>query len=226
MNRLLSGGYRQGARHSLVEACHVLTSWGYYQAAQLGQRDQSFTMELKLAGDCLRIVFTRDYLPCYQDIGLTFTPCNYGNERMWFVCPACARRVAKLYMPDTLFRNQFGQRVHTQEWKCRNCWNLSYLQRSSNRAYGLSETYRLRAERIKTRWLGEGDQWFVKPKWKHHKSYAKRARQYVDLLQRADRQLSKFMGGALPFPVEGALFKNPLGKNLPKGIETDLDAPL
>jgi len=28
---------------------------------------------------------------------LTWTPCNYGSDRPWFVCPGCDRRAAILY---------------------------------------------------------------------------------------------------------------------------------
>lgn len=34
-----------------------------------------------------------------EPVRLTWTPCNYGGERPWFVCPGarCGRRVGKLY---------------------------------------------------------------------------------------------------------------------------------
>ena len=28
-----------------------------------------------------------------------YTPCNYGGERRWLLCPRCFKRVAKLYRP-------------------------------------------------------------------------------------------------------------------------------
>lgn len=37
-----------------------------------------------------------------ERIELTWTPCNYGGERPWFVCPSCGRRAAVLFC-DTRF---------------------------------------------------------------------------------------------------------------------------
>ena len=46
---------------------------------------------------------------------LSWTPCNYGGERAWFICPAqgCKRRVAKLYLGGEIFA-------------CRHCYRLAY----------------------------------------------------------------------------------------------------
>lgn len=54
-----------------------------------------------------------------QMIPITQTECNYGGERVWFVCPTCNRRVG------TLYRKPLGIL-----FLCRNCQNLTYqLQR-------------------------------------------------------------------------------------------------
>lgn len=64
-------------------------------------------------------------------VELTTTPCNYGYERYWFICPfvrngvKCGRRVGVLYKDN----GYFG---------CRHCHNLSYSSRNENamfRAY-------------------------------------------------------------------------------------------
>ncbi|MBC7324960.1 MAG: hypothetical protein H5T99_06565, partial [Moorella sp. (in: Bacteria)] len=38
-------------------------------------------------------------------VPLAYTPCNYGGERPWFVCPGrgCGRRAAKLYLKGGIF---------------------------------------------------------------------------------------------------------------------------
>jgi hypothetical protein len=46
-------------------------------------------------------------------ISLALTPCNYGRERPWFLCPGCGRRVAILYLGGKYFR-------------CRRCHGLVY----------------------------------------------------------------------------------------------------
>lgn len=55
-------------------------------------------------------------------IPLTTTPCVYGGQRYWFICPwykngvYCGRRVAKLYKDGDYFA-------------CRHCYNLTYESR-------------------------------------------------------------------------------------------------
>lgn len=52
-------------------------------------------------------------------IRLVTTPCNFGGERLWFICPltvddrACKRRVGMLYECNSF-------------WGCRHCFNLTY----------------------------------------------------------------------------------------------------
>ncbi len=50
-----------------------------------------------------------------QDLEITTTPCYFGNERIWFLCPVCTRRVGTLYKPPA--KNML---------LCRKCHNLSY----------------------------------------------------------------------------------------------------
>lgn len=61
-----------------------------------------------------------------QNIEITTTPCNFGNERIWFLCPACNRRIATLYKPlakDVLL--------------CRKCHGLRYMKPRYNKMQGL-----------------------------------------------------------------------------------------
>ena len=55
-------------------------------------------------------------------VRLSWTPCNFGGSRPWFVCPGvvsghyCGRRVAKLYGAGKYFL-------------CRHCYDLTYESR-------------------------------------------------------------------------------------------------
>lgn len=49
---------------------------------------------------------------CRYPVLLNWTPCQYGGERPWFLCPSCRRRVAILY----------GGAV----FACRHCHALAY----------------------------------------------------------------------------------------------------
>lgn len=54
-----------------------------------------------------------------QEIKLDRTPCNYGGERKWFLCPHCHTRVAVLYGADVQF-------------SCRHCYRLPYASQGED----------------------------------------------------------------------------------------------
>lgn len=58
-----------------------------------------------------------------QLIKCTSTKCNYGGDRVWFLCPTCDRRVGTLYRQplNILFL-------------CRHCHNLTYDLRKYHRS--------------------------------------------------------------------------------------------
>lgn len=97
-------------------------------------------------------------------VWLDRTPCHYGGERVWFLCPArgCGRRVALLY----------GGAV----FACRHCYDLAYpVQRED-----ASDRAARRAEKLRER-LGwecglfdlDGD----KPKGMHWRTFHRLATQ-------------------------------------------------
>lgn len=53
-----------------------------------------------------------------QAVQLVTTPCNYGQQRVWFACPHCGRKAALLYLGFKL--------------ACRRCHKMAYeVQRES-----------------------------------------------------------------------------------------------
>ncbi len=48
-----------------------------------------------------------------QVVGLARTPCHFGGQRSWFLCPCCYRRVGVLYLGQSGFL-------------CRHCYALPY----------------------------------------------------------------------------------------------------
>ncbi len=69
-----------------------------------------------------------------EQVHLTWTQCNYGGRRPWFVCPgqACGRRVALLYSAG-------------QHYRCRHCYRLAYAcQREGVADRALSRTQNIR----------------------------------------------------------------------------------
>ncbi len=67
-----------------------------------------------------------------QIVSLTWTPCNYGGKRPWFLCPECGRRVAVLY-------------AQGRSLSCRRCCNLNYpCQRQDEANRLLSKVQKIR----------------------------------------------------------------------------------
>ena len=88
-----------------------------------------------------------------QSIMLDRTPCNYGGERVWFLC-GCGQRVTRLFLAP--------RRV-----ACRHCLNLTYSSQVEN--------FSARAFRRRDRFLeklgGELIHIHVKPKNMHRRTW-------------------------------------------------------
>lgn len=60
------------------------------------------------------------------EVSLSWSFCNYGRERPWFICPGkgCGRRVAKLYLAGRYFL-------------CRHCHDLVYSSQRERKEFRL-----------------------------------------------------------------------------------------
>jgi hypothetical protein len=100
-----------------------------------------------------------DWTDVDYSIQLTRTPCRFGGERTWFLCPGrgCGRRVAKLYCAGRYY-------------VCRHCGDLAYSsQREDAGDRALS-----RAQAIRKRLGGSANMLMPfppKPKGMHWKTY-------------------------------------------------------
>ena len=142
-------------------------SWNWYRDDMLrasilietGTRD--VTLRYTASNDGQRV--NHDYA-----VSLTWTECNYGGERPWFLCPRCLRRVAILYGGP--------------KFVCRHCRELAYpVQRETD-----NDRIIRRADAIRERlgWKpgilnGEGS----RPKGMHWKTYERLLMEYRDLAQ-------------------------------------------
>ena len=70
-----------------------------------------------------------------QKIEVTSTPCHFGKERFWFICPKCKKRIGTLYKPPT--QNIF---------LCRKCHDLKYMSSSHHRMFEEKMRKNLRKE--------------------------------------------------------------------------------
>jgi len=115
-------------------------------------------------------------------IQLTRTPCRFGGERTWFVCPGrgCGRRVAKLYSVGRYY-------------VCRHCGNLAYSsQREDAGDRALS-----RAQAIRKRLGGSANMLELfppKPKGMHWKTYIRLQRESVRLGNQSVMHMAERMG--------------------------------
>ena len=112
-----------------------------------------------------------DWQEVKQVVPVTWTPCNYGGRRPWFLCPGfgCGRRVAILYAGG-------------KQFLCRHCYRLPYASTLETREDRL---YR-RANKIRLSLGGEAGALNLfppKPKGMHHATY-ERLRQEAQLAER------------------------------------------
>lgn len=94
-----------------------------------------------------------------EPVSLTWTACNFGGERPWFVCPGagCGRRVAILYGPGRYFL-------------CRYCYDLVYESQRENGMYRALH----KAQAIRERLGGSANMmepFPERPKGMHHDTY-------------------------------------------------------
>jgi hypothetical protein len=99
-----------------------------------------------------------DWRSLEYPVGIEWTPCNYGGERAWFLCPArgCGRRVAILY----------GGKV----FACCRCYRLAYESQQEDGGYRAVR----RTQKIRIRLGGSGsmaDHFPSKPKEMHWRTY-------------------------------------------------------
>jgi len=94
-----------------------------------------------------------------EPVSLTWTRCNYGGARPWFLCPrvGCGRRVGKLYAGGRYFL-------------CSHCYDLTYESRREDRKGRLL----LKAQNIRRRLGGSmsmADPFPDKPRGMHWSRY-------------------------------------------------------
>jgi hypothetical protein len=128
------GGYGSGRRRGyfnkpLVEDClsidvRILMRSGCLKPGLRysgeWQNGCNIVIETKLDAIELFYDIEQPYETVHIKTPLTWTLCNFGGRRPWFICPGCGRRVARLYLESRYFL-------------CRYCNNLAYSSQREDR---------------------------------------------------------------------------------------------
>lgn len=96
-----------------------------------------------------------------EHVKITTTACNYGGERVWFICPCCNGRCAIVYLS-----RQVG---------CRTCQNLRYPSQSEDETDATWRKQRKLEEKL------GGSGYWRKPKGMHQTTFSHMHRQIIAL---------------------------------------------
>lgn len=142
VNRLRRyGSFEKGAAHGITWTRNG-EQWAQIAVQNIGS-------------STIRLFYWSDGKKQDYHVHLTFTPCRYGGQRPWFVCPCCHRRVGVLLL-------SWGRFV------CRHCGGFCY-QTQLEQFMGRSL---IRGERLMSRIGGREDPDDPpKPKGLHWKTY-------------------------------------------------------
>jgi hypothetical protein len=171
-----SGNWYRFNKKSTVEECHSLDV-RYLHRDGLLKPGYSFSLRWSRAGretgsiggvafrDQVVLLYrhrrglAREWEEVQEAVPLVWTPCNFGGERPWFICPraGCGRRVAVLYGPGRYFL-------------CRHCYCLVYESQRDNKMYRALHS----AQDIRRRLGGSAnmmDSFPERPKGMHWQTY-------------------------------------------------------
>lgn len=134
--------------------------------------DKAGSISVRVDTDCVRLNY--QWTPYDSDpqqvtcsLRIDKTPCNFGGNRSWFLCPQCGRRCAVVY---------FGARGG--RYACRMCLRLAYLSEAQD---GMGRMWR-KQDKLAAR-LGEDGE---KPKGMHWSTYERINDQIDDVEQAKD----------------------------------------
>lgn len=189
--------YRFGAKNT-VESCNQLDVNGLHRKGLLNpgcggtvswSRGDCSLGSIGIVAESGRVTFvyryryrpSEEWEAMRYPVWLVWTPCNFGGERPWFVCPGfvhgryCGRRVGKLYDGGRYFL-------------CRHCYDLTYQSRRDGRKYG--PLYK--CQKVRQRLGGSAnmmESFPPPPKGMHFKTYMRLRLEHY----RAEQQYNKLM---------------------------------
>ena len=143
----------------------MLRGWGQTTWAWLDEDgEQAASIGVGFSPEALELEYTvspgePEAKRMHYQVPITWTPCHYGGERPWFICPnvSCQRRVGKLYLRGGYFI-------------CRHCAGAAYGSQRET----VSDRLMRKARKIRRR-LGASmnltESVWRKPKGMHWKTF-------------------------------------------------------
>lgn len=111
-----------------------------------------------------------------EPVRLDRTPCHYGGERLWFLCPACSKRVAVLAS-------------HGKRFVCRHCHKMYY----GSQQEGYMDRLIRKVRKIRKR-LGATDDLtelvWIKPKGMHQKTFDRLIQEEQAVIMALDKRIA------------------------------------
>lgn len=188
-------GFQFGAKRTEEDYRHIkisnLHKWGYtQQSGRCGEiewkrRGEVISSVGVIADDkVIRFLYVREDAQGKRStidypVRLSWTECNFGSGRPWFLCPYCDRRVGTLYS--------------AHRFVCRHCLNLNYQstrERDFDRAAHQADKIR-----EKLGWEpGILNSTGVKPKGMHEITYHHLMSRYERYTRRAYKGMMAYVG--------------------------------
>lgn len=136
---------RRWHRDGLLKGWYFGWQWSDPETGQ-----QTASIGVHPGAHCVTLSYTVGGEQRQPTIGLTTTSCTFGGSRLWFQCPHCHARCAKLFLRGGHFA-------------CRKCQQISYQSQSEDE---IGRMWRTQAK-IENR-LGDH---LSRPKFMRHKTY-------------------------------------------------------
>lgn len=126
--------------------------------------------------DTVTLTYAVNDKPCAQTVHLDHTPCTYGSERPWFVCPVRGERVAMLYLRAGRFA-------------CRHCQRIAYASQSGDMFDGISRRQRKAEARLNDYWQ--------RPKGMHQTTHQRLLSIILDCEERREEALDNHLSALM-----------------------------
>lgn len=141
---------------------------------------------IKSKPDSIELFYSVSHGSQHEDVDytvpLSWTSCNYGGKRPWFICPGrgCNRRVASLYLMGKYFL-------------CRHCHDLAYSSQRDGEEFRLLHKSRKICRRLGAKSV---DDLYTtpKPKGMRWKTYDRLFNEATDLDLKASRAMMRKLG--------------------------------